>query len=56
VAATARIRLYDTHLLERLHYGFRLRPWFSNVTKTLRKEPKWFLRRERHTHFLSQLP
>lgn len=31
-------------LLERLHFGFRVRPWFSNVTKALRKEPKWFLR------------
>lgn len=31
-------------LLERLHYGFLLRPWFTNVTKALRKEPKWFLR------------
>lgn len=31
-------------LLERLHYGFLVRPWFKNVTKALRKEPKWFLR------------
>lgn len=31
-------------LLERLHFGFRLRPWFANVSKALRKEPKWFLR------------
>jgi predicted AAA+ superfamily ATPase len=31
-------------LLERLHFGFRVRPWFANVTKALRKEPKWFLR------------
>jgi hypothetical protein len=31
-------------LLERLHFGFRVRPWFTNVTKALRKEPKWFLR------------
>ena len=31
-------------LLERLHYGFLVRPWFANVTKALRKEPKWFLR------------
>ena len=31
-------------LLERLHYGFLVRPWFTNVTKALRKEPKWFLR------------
>jgi predicted AAA+ superfamily ATPase len=26
------------------HYGFILRPWFRNVNKALRKEPKWFLR------------
>lgn len=31
-------------LLARLHYGFLLRPWFKNVSKSLRKEPKWFLR------------
>jgi len=31
-------------LLGRLHYGFRVRPWFRNVEKALRKEPKWFLR------------
>jgi len=30
--------------LVRMHYGFLVRPWFSNVAKTLRKEPKWFLR------------
>jgi uncharacterized protein len=32
------------NLLTRLHYGFVVRPWFRNVTKSLRKEPKWFLR------------
>ncbi len=31
-------------LLVRLHYGFAVRPWFANVAKALRKEPKWFLR------------
>ena len=31
-------------VFERLHFGFLLRPWFANVTKALRKEPKWFLR------------
>jgi predicted AAA+ superfamily ATPase len=31
-------------LLARLHYGFLVRPWFRNVAKSLRKEPKWFLR------------
>ncbi len=27
-----------------LHYGFVVRPWFRNLSKALRKEPKWFLR------------
>lgn len=27
-----------------LHYGFLVRPWFQNVAKSLRKEPRWFLR------------
>ena len=31
-------------LLVRMHYGFLARPWFANVSKALRKEPKWFLR------------
>lgn len=31
-------------LLVRMHYGFTVRPWFNNVAKALRKEPKWFLR------------
>ena len=31
-------------LLCRMHYGFMVRPWFKNVAKALRKEPKWFLR------------
>jgi len=31
-------------LLARMHYGFLVRPWFRNVAKSLRKEPKWFLR------------
>lgn len=30
-------------LLVRLHHGFLVRPWFRNVTKSLRKEPKWYL-------------
>lgn len=30
--------------LSRLHYGFLIRPWFKNVSRSLRKEPKWFLR------------
>jgi hypothetical protein len=31
-------------VLERLHFGFCLRPWFARIAKALRKEPKWFLR------------
>jgi len=27
-----------------LHLGFFIRPWFRNVTRSLRKEPKWFLK------------
>lgn len=26
------------------HHGFLLRPWHRNVTSTLRKEPKWYVR------------
>ncbi len=31
-------------LLEQLHYGFRVAPWFKRIANSLRKEPKWFLR------------
>lgn len=31
-------------LLVRMHFGFVIRPWFRNVSKSLLKEPKWFLR------------
>lgn len=27
-----------------LHRGFLIRPWFRNLNKALRKEPKWYLR------------
>jgi hypothetical protein len=27
-----------------LQHGFLLRPWFRNVSRSLRKEPKWYLR------------
>jgi uncharacterized protein len=27
-----------------LHHGFMVRPWFKNVAKSLRKEPKWYAR------------
>lgn len=29
--------------LRALHFGFLIRPWFKNVAKALRKEPRWFL-------------
>jgi hypothetical protein len=35
-------RWVDT--LAALHWGFLVRPWFRNVAKALRKEPKWYLR------------
>lgn len=31
-------------LLEQMHFGFRVSPWFKSVANSLRKEPKWFLR------------
>lgn len=31
-------------VLRTLHLGFLVRPWFKNVSRSLRKEPKWFLR------------
>jgi len=30
--------------LSSLHWGFLVRPYFRNVAKALRKEPKWYLR------------
>jgi len=27
-----------------LHFGFLVKPWFRNIEKSLRKEPKWYLR------------
>ena len=30
-------------VLVSLHFGTLIRPWFKNVSKSLRKEPKWFL-------------
>ena len=30
--------------LRNLHLGFFFRPWFNNVSRSLRKEPKWYLR------------
>ena len=31
-------------ILSNLYIGFELRPWYKNVAKALRKEPKWYLR------------
>ena len=31
-------------VLAELHYGFLVRPWFKEVSRALRKEPRWFLR------------
>ena len=31
-------------ILRNLHLGFLVKPWFKNVARSLRKEPKWFLR------------
>lgn len=30
--------------LTALYHGFLVRPWFKNIKKSLRKEPKWYLR------------
>jgi predicted AAA+ superfamily ATPase len=30
--------------LQKLQLGFLVRPWFKNVSRSLRKEPKWYLR------------
>jgi predicted AAA+ superfamily ATPase len=35
-------RWVDT--LVNLHHGFLVRPWHKNVSRSLRKEPKWFAR------------
>ncbi|MDP6545714.1 MAG: AAA family ATPase [Phycisphaerae bacterium] len=32
------------NVLSSFHLGFLIRPWFKNVSRALRKEPKWFLR------------
>jgi predicted AAA+ superfamily ATPase len=32
------------NVLRDLHLGFLVKPWFKNVSRSLRKEPKWFLR------------
>ena len=31
-------------ILTSLYHGFIVRPWFRNVARALRKEPKWYLR------------
>ena len=35
-------RWIDT--LRSLHLGFLIKPWFKNISRSLRKEPKWLLR------------
>lgn len=30
--------------LAALHFGFLVRPWFRSVARSIRKEPKWYLR------------
>ena len=37
------VRRWITALCD-LQLGFILRPWFKNVSRSLRKEPKWYLR------------
>ncbi|MEQ8767517.1 MAG: AAA family ATPase [Planctomycetota bacterium] len=37
------VRRWITALCD-LHLGFLVRPWFQNVARSLRKEPKWYLR------------
>ncbi len=37
------VRRWTTTLCN-LHLGFLVRPWFKNISRSLRKEPKWFLR------------
>ena len=37
------VRNWVAHLVS-LHYGFLVMPWYRNVSRSLRKEPKWYLR------------
>ncbi len=30
--------------LSNMHYGFVVRPWYRNLSRSLRKEPKWYVR------------
>jgi len=32
------------NMLESLHFGFTVRPWFRSIANAIRKEPKWYLR------------
>ena len=36
-------RNWVAHLVS-LHYGFLVMPWYRNISRSLRKEPKWYLR------------
>ena len=48
LASNVRVSIDTTRrwidVLVSLHLGFLIRPWFKNVSRSLRKEPKWFLR------------
>ncbi len=48
LASNVRVSIDTTRrwvdLLVSLHLGFLIRPWFRNVSRSLLKEPKWFLR------------
>ena len=39
-----RIAVTGSSRMDDLHLGFLVRPWFRNVSRSLRKEPKWYLR------------
>ena len=41
--AAETVRRWVTTLSD-LHLGFLVRPWFKNVSRSLRKEPKWYVR------------
>lgn len=43
VHVTAETSTRWVDLMMHMHHGFLVRPWFKNVTKSLRKEPKWYL-------------
>ncbi len=32
------------NVMSSLHFGFLVKPWFKNISRSLRKEPKWYMR------------